>query len=111
MSKLHRQWARTHNAATHETSRRLADKAQTVMLEDLDIKNMTRSAKNIVEEPGTNVKAKSGLNRVILRMTKALPCSVNKMTGGQAPNYHPQSATQSGPAPLGTDQGRLKPEH
>ena len=66
MSKLHRQRTRTHNAATHKTSRRLVDKAQTVVLENLDVKNMTRSAKDTVEEPGTNVKAKSGLNRVIL---------------------------------------------
>ena len=66
LSKLRRQRARTHNAATHEASRRLADKVQTVVLENLDVKNMTRSAKGTVEETGTNVKAKSGLNRVIL---------------------------------------------
>jgi putative transposase len=39
---------------------------QTVVFEDLRIKNMTASAKGSVDAPGTNVGAKSGLNRVIL---------------------------------------------
>ena len=34
-------------------------------IEDLKIKNMVRSAKGTVEQPGTNVAAKSGLNRSI----------------------------------------------
>jgi putative transposase len=37
-----------------------------VVLEDLKIKNMTKSAKGTLENPGTNVKAKAGLNRAIL---------------------------------------------
>ena len=36
------------------------------MLEDLRIANMTTSAIGTVEEPGKNVRAKSGLNRRIL---------------------------------------------
>ncbi len=36
------------------------------MLENLDTQAMTRSAKGTVAQPGTNVKAKSGLNREIL---------------------------------------------
>ena len=66
LGKLHRQRARTRDAATHGASRELVDKAHTVVLEGLDVKGMTRSAKGTVEEPGTNVKAKSGLNRAIL---------------------------------------------
>jgi len=37
-----------------------------VVVEDLNTKGMTRSAKGTVKAPGTNVKAKSGLNRAIL---------------------------------------------
>lgn len=37
-----------------------------VGLEDLNIRSMTRSARGIVEVPGTNVKQKAGLNRSIL---------------------------------------------
>ena len=37
-----------------------------VAVEDLEVRNMSRSAKGTKEKPGRNVKAKSGLNRQIL---------------------------------------------
>ena len=37
-----------------------------IALEDLGVKNMIRSAKGTVENPGKNVAQKSGLNRSIL---------------------------------------------
>lgn len=37
-----------------------------VVLEDLKTRNMTRSAKGTLQDPGCNVAAKSGLNRAIL---------------------------------------------
>lgn len=37
-----------------------------IFIEDLTVKNMTRSASGTIEKPGTNVAAKSGLNRSIL---------------------------------------------
>ena len=36
------------------------------MIEDLKIKNMSKSGKGTITNPGKNVKAKSGLNRSIL---------------------------------------------
>jgi transposase len=60
-----------------ETDRRKdwAEKASTdiarrfdvIKVEDLQIKNMTRSAKGTRENPGRSVRAKAGLNRGILR--------------------------------------------
>ena len=50
----------------HAVSRALADTAHTVVVEDLRTQAMTRSAKGSTERPGTNVKAKAGLNRSIL---------------------------------------------
>jgi transposase len=60
-----------------ETDRRKdwAEKASTdiarrfdvIRVETLDIKGMTRSAKGNMERPGRNVRAKTGLNRSILR--------------------------------------------
>jgi putative transposase len=38
-----------------------------IRVEDLRIKNMTRSAKGTQENPGRNVRQKSGLNREIMR--------------------------------------------
>ncbi len=48
--------------AAHQHSRRLSNKAYTLKLEDQE---HVQAAKGTVENPGTNVKAKSGLNRVI----------------------------------------------
>jgi putative transposase len=45
----------------------LARRFDVLRVEDLQIKNMTRSAKGTREEPGRNVRAKAGLNREILR--------------------------------------------
>ncbi len=55
---------RAHDA--HHISRALADKAHTVVIEDLHTRGMTTSARGTVDTPGTNVMAKSGLNRRIL---------------------------------------------
>ena len=45
----------------------LARRFDVIRVEDLQITNMTRSAKGTPENPGRNVRAKAGLNRGILR--------------------------------------------
>jgi putative transposase len=50
----------------HTTSRAIADGYSVAVFEALRMKDMTKSASGSVESPGTNVPAKSGLNRVIL---------------------------------------------
>ena len=50
----------------HHVSRSLAANAGTIVVEALNTKRMTASAKGTVEAPGKNVKAKAGLNRSIL---------------------------------------------
>ena len=50
----------------HKESTRLVVMFEKIVVEDLNVKNMTRSAKGTLEEPGKNVKAKSGLNKSIL---------------------------------------------
>ncbi|EQD53621.1 DNA (cytosine-5-)-methyltransferase, partial [mine drainage metagenome] len=49
-----------------ETTTQMVRDYDVIVVEDLRIANMTRSAKGTVEKPGTNVAAKSGLNRAIL---------------------------------------------
>ena len=50
----------------HHVSKDIASKASSVFIEDLKTRNMTRSARGSTDNPGSNVKAKSGLNRSIL---------------------------------------------
>lgn len=50
----------------HKLSTELSEN-QTIVVEDLKISNMTKSAKGTIEKPGKSVRSKSGLNRVILQ--------------------------------------------
>jgi putative transposase len=50
-----------------KTSTDIARRFDVIRIEDLSIRNMTRSAKGTVANPGRNVQAKAGLNRGILR--------------------------------------------
>ena len=50
-----------------KTSTGIARRFDVIRVEDLQVKNMTRSAKGTRENPGRNVGAKAGLNRGILR--------------------------------------------
>lgn len=51
-----------------QTSFKLAETFEVIKFEDLKIRNMTKSAKGTVENPGTNVRAKSSLNREMIRL-------------------------------------------
>ena len=66
LARTQRRIAITRRNWQHRVSRRIADSAHTVVVEDLNTKGMTASAKGTVDAPGRKVKAKAGLNRVIL---------------------------------------------
>ncbi|MGW4096439.1 RNA-guided endonuclease InsQ/TnpB family protein [Mycobacterium sp. NPDC004974] len=61
-----RQARRRYEFAHQSTAALVATGVATLVVEDLRVKDMTRSAKSTVEAPGVNVKQKSGLNRSIL---------------------------------------------
>jgi putative transposase len=50
-----------------KTSTGIARRFDVIRVEDLNIRNMTRSAKGTAAQPGRNVRAKAGLNRGISR--------------------------------------------
>ena len=66
IGKIHRQITRIRHDFLHKVTGRLSKNHGLIVLEDLKIKNMSKSAKGNMENPGKNVKAKSGLNREIL---------------------------------------------
>jgi len=65
--KLHRRITRMRHHFLHQTSNDLTKNHSLVVVEDLKVRNMSRSASGTLENPGKNVAAKSGLNRSILR--------------------------------------------
>ena len=66
IQKLHNHIANLRNDFLHKVSTQLAKSHSLIVMEDLKTKDMAKSAKGTKEKPGTNVKAKSGLNRSIL---------------------------------------------
>ena len=61
-----RRLANVRSNWAHRVSRGIADSFHTVAVEDLPTKGMTASAAGTVENRGTNVSAKAGLNRAVL---------------------------------------------
>lgn len=50
----------------HKVSRQIVQRFDRIVIEKLHIQAMTRKAKGTIEQPGTNVRAKAGLNRALL---------------------------------------------
>lgn len=68
-AKIRQEHERIANARRdflHKTSTHLSKSHAMIVVEDLKIRQMSKSAKGTVDEPGRNVSAKSGLNKSIL---------------------------------------------
>lgn len=65
LSAAHRRLRDTRHDFLHKVSSTIAKNHSYVVMEDLKVTNMMRSARGTVEKPGRCVKAKSGLNRSI----------------------------------------------
>jgi putative transposase len=66
VARQHERVANRRNDFLHKLSNRIVRENKFIAVEELKIKNMTRSAKGTQEEPGKKVKQKSGLNRALL---------------------------------------------
>lgn len=66
IAKLHSKIADCRKDRLHWISNRISKNHAMIVLEDLKVSNMSKSAKGTQEAPGKNVKAKSGLNKAIL---------------------------------------------
>jgi len=66
ITKLHIKIANIRQDYLHQVSTDISKNHALVVLEDLKVANMSKSASGTLENPGKNVAAKSGLNRSIL---------------------------------------------
>jgi putative transposase len=67
LARLHARETDRRKDWTEKTSTDIARRFDIVRVEELQIRNMTRSARGTKENPGRNVRQKAGLNRGILR--------------------------------------------
>ena len=66
VQRIHTHIANTRRDFLHKTTTAISNSHAVAYVEDLKVKNMSRSAKDNQAEPGKNVRAKAGLNREIL---------------------------------------------
>ena len=72
LAKINLKIANKRRNFLHKLSLQYAENQGIVVVEDLKIKNMTKSAKGTKEKPGKSVKAKAGLNRSITQQSWGL---------------------------------------
>ena len=66
VQRIHLRVANARRDFLHKASTAISKNHAMVVIEDLQVNNMSRSAKGTVEKPGKNVRSKSGLNKSIL---------------------------------------------
>lgn len=66
IQRIHTRIGNARRDYLHKATTTISQNHAMVCIEDLRVRNMSRSAKGSAEQPGQNVKAKSGLNKSIL---------------------------------------------
>ena len=102
IGKLHKRIANIRKNFLHQISNTISKNHATVYVEDLKVGNMSKSAKGTVENPGKNIRQKSGLNRAILdqawyEFRRQLEYKL-RWRGGQLILVSPQYTSQCCPA-------------
>ena len=66
ITKLHQKIGNVRRDYLHKATTTISKNHAMVCIEDLQVRNMSRSAAGTTDQPGRNVRAKSGLNKSIL---------------------------------------------
>ncbi|MCC8464516.1 RNA-guided endonuclease InsQ/TnpB family protein [Photorhabdus bodei] len=66
IQKLHAHIANIRKDYLHKVTTTISKNHAMIVIEDLKVRKLSKSAKGTTEQPGRNVRAKSGLNRAIL---------------------------------------------
>ena len=98
VAKIYQYEANIRRDFAEKTSNTLASRFEVIKFEDLKVSSMTKSAKGTLDEPGTNVAAKSGLNRELLRLGLSQVVSLTqykaRLYGGEVKFVNPQFTSQ-----------------
>ena len=101
INRLHTKISNIRHDTLHKLSTTLSKSHAMIVLENLQIKNMTKAAKGDMDNHGSMVKQKSGLNRVILDqgwgMFKTFLEYKQLWSGGQVLFVDPKYTSQTCP--------------
>lgn len=99
ISKIDRKIKNCRHDYLHKTSTEICKNHARIFVENLKIKNMTKSSKGTVENPGKNVSQKSGLNKSILDqgwgMFREMLKYKAKWNGGELVKRDPKHTSQT----------------
>ncbi|WP_028486132.1 RNA-guided endonuclease InsQ/TnpB family protein [Thiomicrorhabdus chilensis] len=101
ITRLHERIANARLDFLHKTSTNISKSHAMIVVEDLKVRNMSKSAKGSIEVHGKNVKAKSGLNKSILDQGWGMFISFleykQAWSGGDVLRVNPQYTSQTCP--------------
>src|SRR5258708_24258064 len=66
VQRIHARIVNSRNDFLHKASNTISKNHAMIAVEDLQVRNMSKSASGTTDAPGRNVRAKSGLNKAIL---------------------------------------------
>jgi IS605 OrfB family transposase len=99
IQKCHEKIANARKYWQHSLSNEITLKKDFIVMEDLSVKRMTKSAKGTIKNPGTKVKLKSSLNRNILDVgfyaIKSMIDYKSKERGGKLVLVNPKYTSQT----------------
>ncbi len=72
IAMLSRKEANCRHDRNYQNSRKVANQASVVVVENLSVRGMTKSGRGTNEKPGKNVRQKAGLHRVLLERAPGL---------------------------------------
>ena len=102
ITKIHENIANARLDFLHKTSTQISKNHAMIVVEDLNVKNMSKSAKGNLTRPGKNVKAKSGLNKSILDQGWGMFVTMleykQNWSGGDVLRVNPQYTSQTCPS-------------
>ena len=104
IQRLHRKIANVRSDFLHKATTAISKNHALVVMEDLKVRNMSRSAAGTLEAPGKNVRAKAALNKSILdqgwfEFRRQLEYKLNWLGGKLVivpPQYTSQTCSQCG---------------
>jgi putative transposase len=101
ITRLHERIANARLDFLHKTSTQISKNHAMIVVEDLKVRNMSKSAKGNAEKPGKKIKAKSGLNKSILDQGWGMFFSFleykQAWSGGDVLRVSPQYTSQTCP--------------
>jgi IS605 OrfB family transposase len=101
ITTLHTRIANCRHDFLHQHSTQISKNHAVIVIEDLQVRNMSKSSKGTLEEPGCNVAAKAGLNKAILDqgwgMFRRMLEYKQAWRGGEVIAVHPRYTSQTCP--------------